>query len=131
MVIFQDEVIESRGWDHIVSCLGRDGILSKAAITVLYELLQERSGWNMSVCRKLSQQSNSVLYLVTILKGTVQESAEMAEKILVKLLEVDEENYSRAAKAGWLEPLIKCIVQGKRICTLKLTLYAFFSNLQK
>lgn len=46
----------------------------------------------------------------------MEESAEIAEKILLKLLEIDEENISRAAKAGWYKPLIDCIVQGKRNC---------------
>lgn len=48
----------------------------------------------------------------------MEESAEIAEKILLKLLEIDEENISRAAKAGWYKPLIDCIVQGKRMTRL-------------
>lgn len=69
----------------------------------------------MSVCRKLSQQGSVILFLVTLLKGSVQETAKIAEKILLKLLEIDEENISRAAKSGWYKPLIDCIIQGKRI----------------
>ncbi|EXB44184.1 Putative U-box domain-containing protein 42 [Morus notabilis] len=108
----KDQIIESQGWDHIIGCLGRDSIISKAAIELLFELLQDRSGWNVSVCRKLSQQTSAIVFLVILLKGSVEESAEIAEKILLKLLEIDEENISRAAKAGWYKPLIDCIVHG-------------------
>lgn len=114
----QEKVIEYQGWDHIIPCLGRDSSISKAAVELLYELLQERSGWNVSVCRKLSQQCSAILFLVTLLKGTVRESAETAERILMNLFEIDEENISRAAKSGWYKPLIDRIVQGKRIHVL-------------
>jgi hypothetical protein len=108
-------VIESKGWDHIIRCLGRDPSTSKAAVELLHELLQERSGWNVSVCRKLSQQCSAILFLVTLLKGELIESAETAEKIMMKLFEIDEENISHAAKSGWYKPLIDRIIQGKRI----------------
>jgi len=52
---------------------------------------------------------------VTLLKGPLRESAETAEKILMKLFEIDEENISRAAMSGWYKPLIDHIIQGKRI----------------
>ena len=42
----------------------------------------------------------------------VRESAVYAEKILNKLVEIDEENISWAAKSGWYKPLIYRIVQG-------------------
>ena len=116
--LFQEELIESQGWGLVIRLLGHDAIISKAAIELLYELLQDRSGWNVSVCRKLSQKSKAILFLVTLLKGSVQETAEIAEKILLKLLEIDEENISRAAASGWYKPLIDCIVQGKRIYPL-------------
>lgn len=105
-------VIESEGWDHIICCLGRDSSTSKAAVELLYEILQERSGWNVSVCRKFSQQCSAILFLVTLLKGPLRESAETAEKILIKLFEIDEENISRAARFGWYKPLIDRIIQG-------------------
>lgn len=105
-------MIDSRGWDHIIACLGRDSSISKAAVELLYELLQERSGWNVSVCRKLSQPCSAIIFLVTLLKGLQSESAQTAEKILMKLFEIDEENLSRAAKAGWYKPLIDRMVQG-------------------
>lgn len=108
-------MIESEGWDHIICCLGRDSSTSKAAVELLYEILQERSGWNVSVCRKFSQQCSAILFLVTLLKGPLRESAETAEKILIKLFEIDEENISRAARSGWYKPLIDRIIQGKRI----------------
>ncbi|PON40172.1 Coatomer beta subunit [Parasponia andersonii] len=108
----KEELIESQGWGLIIRRLGDDAIISKAAIELLYELLQNRSGWNVSACKKLSQKSNAILFLVTLLKASVQETAEIAEKILLKLLEIDEENISRAAKSGWYKPLIDSIVQG-------------------
>lgn len=108
----KEKVLESQGWDHIIPCLGRDSSISKAAVELLYELLQERSGWNVSVCRKLSQQCSAILFLVTLLKCTVRESSETAERILMNLFEIDEENISRAAKSGWYKPLIDRIVQG-------------------
>ncbi|XP_044487387.1 U-box domain-containing protein 44-like [Mangifera indica] len=108
----KEEVIEYQGWDHIVRCLGRDSSISRAAVELLYELLQDRSGWNVSACRKLSQQCSSILFLVTLLKGPVKESAEYAEKILQKLFDLDEENISCAAKSGWYNPLIDRIIQG-------------------
>ncbi|KAG2722197.1 hypothetical protein I3760_02G118100 [Carya illinoinensis] len=110
----KEKVFDSGGWDHIIPCLGRDSSISKAAVELLYELLQERSGWNVSVCRKLSQQCSAIIFLVTLLKGLQRESAQTAEKILMKLFEIDEENISRAAKAGWYKPLIDRIVQGPR-----------------
>ncbi|KAK0607875.1 hypothetical protein LWI29_021780 [Acer saccharum] len=108
----KEKVIDYQGWDHIVPCLGRDSSISKAAVELLYELLQDRSGWNVSVCRKLSQQCSGILFLVTLLKGTVRESAEYAEKILQKLFDIDEENICRAAKSGWYKPLVDRIIQG-------------------
>ena len=108
-------MVESPGWDCIIGCLGRDSSISKAAIELLYELLQDRSDWNVSVCKKLSQQCSTTIFLVTLLKGSVKESAEMAERILMKLFDIDEENISRAAKSGWYKPLVDRIVQGNRI----------------
>ncbi|ONI26449.1 hypothetical protein PRUPE_1G025700 [Prunus persica] len=117
----KEKVVESQGWDHIVPCLGRDSSISKAAIELLYELLQDRSGWNLSVCRKLSQQCSTILFLVyTLLKGTVRESAEIAEKILMKLFDIDEENISCAAKSGWYKPLIDRIVHGPETSRLSM-----------
>lgn len=69
----------------------------------------------MCVCRKLSQQSSAILFLVTLLKGPIRESAEIAERILMKLFEINEETISCAAKAGWYKPLIDRIVEGNRI----------------
>lgn len=109
-------MFESQGWDRIIPCLGRDSSISKAAVELLYELLQERSGWNVSVCRKLSHQhSSAILFLVTLLKGPIRESAEIAERILMKLFEINEETISCAAKAGWYKPLIDRIVEGSKI----------------
>ncbi|KAB2067570.1 hypothetical protein E1A91_A09G241300v1 [Gossypium mustelinum] len=108
----KEKVIEHQGFDYIVPCLGRDRSISMAAVELLYELLQDRSKWNVSFCCQLSQQSSAILFLVTLLKGPVRESADYAEKILNKLFDVDEENISRAAKSGWYKPLIDHIVQG-------------------
>ncbi|OMO54718.1 Armadillo [Corchorus capsularis] len=106
------KVIEHQGLDHIIPCLGRDRSISMAAVELLFELLQDRSDWNISVCRQLSQQCSGIIFLVTLLKGPVMESAVYAEKILNKLFDIDEENISRAAKAGWYKPLVDRIVQG-------------------
>ncbi|XP_043697760.1 U-box domain-containing protein 43-like [Telopea speciosissima] len=108
----KDRVVESQGVEHLVPCLGRDPNTSMAAVELLLELLQDRSGWNVSVLRKLSQQSSAIIFLVTLLKGTVIESAEKAEKILLKLCDDDEENIARAAKANWYKPLINRLIQG-------------------
>ncbi|KAA8527687.1 hypothetical protein F0562_035444 [Nyssa sinensis] len=108
----KDQVNESQGFDHIIACLGRDSSISKAAVELLYELLQERSGWNASVCRKLSQQCSAIIFLVTLLIGPVKESADKAKEILLQLCDEDEENIIRAAKAGWYKPLIDQIIQG-------------------
>lgn len=105
-------MVEFKGLDHIIPCLGRDSSISKAAVELLYELLQDKSGWNVSVCRKLSQTCSAILFLVTLLKGPVKESAEKAEKILMKLCDEDEENISRAARADWYKPLIDRIIRG-------------------
>ena len=127
----QEALIESPGWSLIIRCLGLDAITSKAAIELLYELLQDRSGWNVSICRKLSQKDNAILFLVILFKGSVQETAKIAENILLKLLEVDQENIHRAAKANWYKPLIDCIVKGKRILShskISHTFFLFFST---
>lgn len=105
-------MVESHGLDHIIPCLGRDSSISKAAVELLYELLQDKSGWNAFICKKLSQTGSVILFLVTLLKGPVRESAEKAEKILMKLCDEDEENIYRAARADWYKPLIDHIVQG-------------------
>lgn len=92
--------------------MGADSSLSKAAVELLYELLQDRSGWDTSVCRKLSQQRSAIHFLVTFLKSPAGESTEKAEEILMKLCDEDEENVVRAAEADWYKPLIACIIQG-------------------
>lgn len=122
-------MINHEGWDHIIPCLARDSSISKAAVELLFELLQERSGWNVSVCRKLSQQCSAILFLVTLLNSPVTESAVYAEKILNKLFEVDEENIPRAAKSGWYKPLVDRIVQGqKTIFHLYFIRFHFLTN---
>ncbi|TYH55781.1 hypothetical protein ES332_D09G259500v1 [Gossypium tomentosum] len=131
----KEKVIEHQGFDYIVPCLGRDRSISMAAVELLYELLQDRSKWNESFCCQLSQQSSAILFLVTLLKGPVRESADHAEKILNKLFDVDEENISRAAKSGWYKPLIDRIVQGpesSRMSTMKalVTMELVDSNLK-
>lgn len=111
--LLQEELVKSQGWDLIICCLVRDSIISKVALELLHELLQDRCGWNVSVCKKLYQQGSAIIFLVTLLKGSIKESSEIAESILLKLLEIDEANISQAAKAGWYKPLIDRIVQGK------------------
>ncbi|PON40170.1 Coatomer beta subunit [Parasponia andersonii] len=102
----KEELIEFQGWGLIIRLLGEDPIISKAAIELLYELLQDRFGWNVCACKKLSQRSTAIPFLVTLLNSPVQETAEIAEKIWLKLLEIDEENISRAAKSRWYKLLV-------------------------
>ncbi|CAN6726099.1 unnamed protein product [Malus baccata var. baccata] len=117
----KEKVVESQGLDHIIPCLGRDPSISKAAIELLYELLQDTTGWNVCVCTKLSEQCSTILFLVyTLLKGTVRESAEIAEKILLNLFDIDEKNISCAAKSGWYKPLVDRIVQGPETSRLSM-----------
>ncbi|PNY15998.1 U-box domain-containing protein 43-like, partial [Trifolium pratense] len=107
-----EKVVESQGWDHIISCLQNGSRISKEAIDLLYELLQDRSGWNRSFCKRLSEHPSAILYLVTILKEPVSDSTGIAEKILMELFEIDEENVSCAAKFGWYKELVDRIIQG-------------------
>ncbi|KAM1087062.1 U-box domain-containing protein 43-like isoform X1 [Malus sylvestris] len=117
----KEKVVDSQGWDHIIPCLGRDSSISKAAIELLYELSQDTTGWNVCVCIKLSEQCSTILFLVyTLLKGTVRESAEIAEKILLNLFDIDEKNISCAAKSGWYKPLVDRIVQGPETSRLSM-----------
>jgi len=106
-------VAESRGWDHVLSCLGSDSSISKEAIDLLYELLQEQSGWNQYLCKKLSENRTAVGSLVAILKNL--SGAEVAEKILVKLFELNEETITSAANFGWYKPLVDRMIEGKKI----------------
>ncbi|KAL6970496.1 hypothetical protein U1Q18_030195 [Sarracenia purpurea var. burkii] len=109
---YKNMVVESQGFDHIIPCLGVDSNLSEAAVELLYELLQNRSGWDSSVCRKLSQQRSAIHFLVSYLQNPARESTEKAEEILMKLCDEDGENIVRAAEAEWYKPLIGCIIQG-------------------
>ncbi|KAG5002480.1 hypothetical protein JHK82_026497 [Glycine max] len=100
LITFKDaeKVVDSQGWYHIISCLGSDSRISKEAIDLLYELLQDRSGWNKSFCKILSDHPSAVSYLVTLLKGPLSET--------------DEENITAAAKFGWYNLLIDRMIQG-------------------
>ncbi|CAJ1976417.1 unnamed protein product [Sphenostylis stenocarpa] len=108
----KEKVAESQGWDHIVSCLGSDSSISKAAIDLLYELLQEQSGWNQCLCKKLSDNHTAVCSLVALLKNVANHSAEVAEKILMKLFELNEETITIAANFGWYKPLVDRMIEG-------------------
>lgn len=108
----KDRVVESGGVDQVVHCLGRDPVISRAAVELLFELLHDGSGWNLSVSKKLTQQNSAILFLVMLLKGPTKESAEKAEEILLKLCQEDDENISRAAAANWYKPLISRLCQG-------------------
>ncbi|KAK7278386.1 hypothetical protein RJT34_23414 [Clitoria ternatea] len=108
----KEKVVESQGWDHIISCLGSDSSISKAAIDMLYELLQERHGWNQCFCKKLSGNRTAICFLVTILKNSVNDSAEVAEKILMELFELNEETIITAANFGWYKPLVDRMLRG-------------------
>ncbi|KAI3884015.1 hypothetical protein MKX03_005290 [Papaver bracteatum] len=101
-------MVESQGMDLIISCLECSHI-AKAAIDLLFELLQGHSGWNLFTLRKLSEQSNAINFLVVLLET---ESAEKAEGILLELCD-DDEIVVRVAKAHWYKPLVNRIIQGR------------------
>ncbi|KAG4983665.1 hypothetical protein AAZX31_10G169300 [Glycine max] len=108
----KEKVAESQGWDNIISCLGSDSSTSKAAIDLLHELLQEQSGWNECLCRKLSENRTAVQFLVALLKNHVNHSAEVAENILMNLFELNDETITIAANFGWYKPLVDRMIQG-------------------
>jgi hypothetical protein len=105
---------ESQGWDHIISCLESDSNISKEAVELLYELLQDRSGWNQCFCKKLSENHNAVLFLVTLVKDPDNNSAEVAQKILMELFEINEDSLITAANCGWYKPLADRMVRGMK-----------------
>ncbi|KAL9317966.1 hypothetical protein ACSQ67_014483 [Phaseolus vulgaris] len=107
----KEKVVESEGWDHILSCLGNDSNISKAAIDLLYELLQEQSDWNQYLCKKLSKNHTAVWSLVALLKNPASHSSEVAEKILRKLFELNEETITIAANFGWYKPLVDRMIE--------------------
>ncbi|CAN4091219.1 unnamed protein product [Withania somnifera] len=76
----KDIFIEKQGFENVVACFGKNYIISAAAIELIYEVLQDQSSWNLPYCQKLSQQSNSILLLVSFLKSHVSPSVEKAEK---------------------------------------------------
>ncbi|XP_031113853.1 U-box domain-containing protein 43-like isoform X2 [Ipomoea triloba] len=104
--------VENSGLENTVACLWLKTSLSNAAVELLYEVLQDRPGWNMSYCAKLSQQCNTIRSLVSLLKREVGVSVEKAEEILLNLCDEDEENIIKAAKEGWYKPLVDKIIQG-------------------
>ncbi|KAJ1398902.1 Zinc finger, RING/FYVE/PHD-type [Sesbania bispinosa] len=108
----KEKVAESQGWDHIISCLGGDSSISTAAIDLLYELLQDRSGWNQCFCKKLCENRTAVAFLVTLLKNPVSNSAEVVEKILMELFEINEDSIITAANCGWYKPLFDHMIRG-------------------
>ncbi|KAH7665815.1 Zinc finger RING/FYVE/PHD-type protein [Dioscorea alata] len=115
----KDRVVEAGGIDHIVLCLSRGQIMSKPAISLLFEILHVSTKWNDSVCGKLKQHNSVVLFLVMLMKSTDRESAEKSEAILLKLCDDDDEIVSRAAAANWYMPLIDRLCRGpesSRIC---------------
>lgn len=106
---------ESQGWDHIIACLESDSNNSKAAIDLLYELLQDRSGWNQCFCKKLSENDTAVPFLVTLVKDPGNDSAEVAQKILKELFEINEGSIITAANCGWHKPLADRMIRGKKV----------------
>ncbi|XP_070667140.1 U-box domain-containing protein 43-like isoform X2 [Malus domestica] len=115
--------------DIIISILGNshNREVKRKILITLKDIVQgharnkDTTGWNACACRKLSKQCSTILFLVyTLLKGTVRESAEIAEKILLNLFDIDEENISCAAKSGWYKPLVDRIVQGPETSRLSM-----------
>ncbi|KAL8490931.1 hypothetical protein ACS0TY_022804 [Phlomoides rotata] len=105
----KDIFLEKQGIEKLVSCLGLDSEMSKAAVELLYEVLLDRSGWNGAYCRALAQQPDAIPLLVSLLRN--HESAKIAEEILLKLCEADE-NVIKAAKVNWFKPVIDRVIQG-------------------
>ncbi|GER54779.1 U-box domain-containing protein [Striga asiatica] len=104
--------MENKGIEKVVPCLGMDSSISKAALELLHEVLLDKSGWNTTYCRMLSQENELILHLVSLRKTSPDETAKLAEEILLKLCEVDEDVVIRAAKVDWFRPLIDKLIQG-------------------
>lgn len=107
----QDIFVENQGIEKIVPCLGLDSSIAKAAVELLYEVLLDRSGWNSSYRKMISQQSDAIPLLVSLVKNPVHGGAKTAEEILIKLCEEDD-NIIKAAKVNWFRPLIDKVIQG-------------------
>ncbi|KAL2453405.1 U-box domain-containing protein 43 [Abeliophyllum distichum] len=107
----KDIFIENQGIEKLVPCLGLNSTISKAAAELLYEVLQERSGWNVPYCRILSQQCNAIPFLVSLLKSPIRALAEKSEEILTKLCDEDE-NVIQCAKVNYFTPLIDRVIHG-------------------
>ncbi|KAL2530370.1 U-box domain-containing protein 43-like [Forsythia ovata] len=107
----KDIFVENQGIEKLVPCLGLNSTISKAAAELLYEVLQERSGWNVPYCRILSQQCNAILFLVSLLKSPIRALAEKSEEILTKLCDEDE-NVIQCAKVNCFTPLIDRVIHG-------------------
>lgn len=100
-------MVENNGLDYVIPCLGCDSSISKAAVELTYEILRDRSGWNVCYCRKITHQCGAIPLLVAI-----RESTEKAAEMLMKLCDEDDENIIQAAKADWYTPLINQIIRG-------------------
>lgn len=103
--------VENHGIEKVVPCLGLDSSISKAAVELLYEVLLDRSGWNASYRKILSQHCDAIPLLVSLNKNPVHEGTRIAEEILIKLCEEDD-NVVKAAKVNWFGPLIHKVIQG-------------------
>lgn len=101
-------MLESQGIDHIVPCLECSDI-AKAAVDLLFELLQDRSGWNIFTSKKLYEQSSAINFLVPLLET---DFAEKVEGILLNLCDDDDEKIIHAARAHWYRPLVSRLIQG-------------------
>ncbi|KAG6394911.1 hypothetical protein SASPL_145502 [Salvia splendens] len=101
-------ILEKGGIEKIVLCLGLDPSISEAAVGLLYEVLLDRSSWNTSCCKRLSQQCDEI---IPLLVSVVKNESKLAEEILLKLCEEDD-NIIKAARVNWFRPLIDKVVQG-------------------
>ncbi|XP_057783316.1 U-box domain-containing protein 43-like [Salvia miltiorrhiza] len=100
--------VENGGIEKIVPCLGLDPSISEAAVRLLYEVLLDRSSWNASCCKRLSQKCDAI---VPLLVSLVKNASKIAEEILLKLCEEDD-NIIKAARVNWFRPLIDKVVRG-------------------
>ncbi|KAE8670390.1 ARM repeat superfamily protein isoform 1 [Hibiscus syriacus] len=106
----KEKVIEQQGFDYIVPCLGRDPTISMAAVELLYELLQDRSKWNVCFCRQLSLQSSAILFLVTLLKGP--ESSRMSLLRALVIMDLYDSNLKVLGEEGIIPPLLSMVASG-------------------
>lgn len=110
----KEQFVDAGGVQQIVRCLSRESF-SKLALALLLYLLQAGTpgapARNYSVYTKLTQETGSILLLVTALNGKDAEAVGLAKQILDQLCDEDQ-NIVEMAKANWFTPLIHRLSHG-------------------